>query len=47
MVFGVSPHDAPTILGATGVLVGVAVACSIVPARRAACVDPIVALSQE
>jgi predicted permease len=47
LVFGVSPHDAASLVAASVVLVGVGVACSIIPARRAARVDPVVALSQE
>jgi predicted permease len=47
LVFGVSPHDAGTVVVAAIVLVGVGTACSILPACRAARVDPIVALNQE
>jgi putative ABC transport system permease protein len=47
LVFGVSPHDAGTLVVAAIVLVGVGTACSILPARRAARVDPVVALNQE
>jgi len=47
LVFGVSPHDWPTLVVATVTLAGVGTACSVVPALRAARVDPIVALRQE
>ena len=47
LVFGVSPHDVVSLVGATALLVGVGTACSLLPARRASRVDPIVALSQD
>ncbi len=47
LVFGVSPHDGGTLAIAAVVLVGVGTACSLLPARRAARVDPVVALNQD
>ena len=47
LVFGVSPYDPPTLLLAILVLVIVGVTASAGPARRAARVDPMVALRQE
>jgi putative ABC transport system permease protein len=47
LFFGVSPHDWPTLLTATIILVGVGSICSVIPALRASRVDPIVALRQE
>ena len=44
LLFGVTPVDALTLCGAAGVLFAVAIAATIVPARRAAAVDPVVAL---
>jgi len=47
LVFGVSPADVPSIVGATAVLVVGAALASYLPARRAADVDPAVALRAE
>jgi predicted permease len=46
-LFGVEPRDATTLAGACAVLAVVAVGAAYVPARRAADVDPIVALRHE
>jgi ABC-type antimicrobial peptide transport system permease subunit len=47
LVFGVSPTDVPSIVGATALLVLGAAVASYVPARRAAAVDPAVTLRAE
>ena len=44
MVFGVTAHDPLTFVTVAGVLGAVAVAASIVPARRATRIDPLKAL---
>ena len=43
-LFGVAPTDLPTFLGAAVVILAVAALASWLPARRAARVDPVVAL---
>jgi putative ABC transport system permease protein len=44
LLFAVSPADTLVLAGATGVLMSVALMSALLPARRAAAVDPIVAL---
>ncbi|HET7622823.1 MAG TPA: FtsX-like permease family protein, partial [Gemmatimonadaceae bacterium] len=44
LLFGVAPNDVATLVGAAGLMGAVALAASWVPARRAAAVDPAVAL---
>jgi putative ABC transport system permease protein len=47
LVFGISPSDPTTFLAAALLLVFLAVAACYIPARRAAKVDPMVALRYE
>jgi predicted permease len=47
LLFGASPVDLPTMLGGVVVLLGVAVVASLVPAYRAAGVNPVTALRTE
>ena len=46
-LFGVSPLDGPTLAAAVLVLAGVALGAAVVPARRAASIDPIEAIRAE
>jgi putative ABC transport system permease protein len=46
-LFGVSAHDPMLLLGALGVLVAVALVATAAPARRAARIDPLVALRSD
>ena len=47
LLFGITPHDPLTFASVALLVLGVALAGSFVPARRAASVDPIVALRHE
>jgi len=47
MLYGVTAIDAATFAAAPVALMLVALAASLVPARRAATIDPIVALREE
>lgn len=47
LLFGISQYDAVTFLGVPALLAGVALAASLVPARRAVRVDPSIALRYE
>jgi ABC-type antimicrobial peptide transport system permease subunit len=47
LLFGLRPQDPSTIIVATAVLMGVGALAGFLPARRAARVDPMVALRHE
>jgi ABC-type antimicrobial peptide transport system permease subunit len=47
MLFGLKPYDPATLAFAIATLALVAIAASYIPARRAAGVDPMVALREE
>jgi putative ABC transport system permease protein len=47
MLFGLSPHDPGSIAAALTTLTGATVAAAYIPARRAANMDPILALREE
>jgi predicted permease len=47
LLIGVSPHDATTFIGAAVLLAMVAALAALIPARRAASVDPMVAMRSE
>jgi ABC-type antimicrobial peptide transport system permease subunit len=47
LLFEVKPNDPPTLLCAAAVLLVVVIAAALIPARRAARVDPMVALRYE
>ena len=44
LLYGVAPVDALTIASVVLILAGVAALASFIPARRASCVDPMIAL---
>jgi len=46
-LYGIEPHDPSTLIGAAVLLAAVCVAAGYLPARRAACVNPIRALRHE
>jgi putative ABC transport system permease protein len=46
-LYGVRPIDLPTFVGGSLLLIAVALVATYVPARRAATVDPLIALKDE
>lgn len=46
LVFGITVHDPATFIGVGLILTMVALAACIVPACKAACLDPVVALRE-
>jgi len=47
MLYGISPVDPLSLLGAAAILIVAAIAAAIIPARRASRVDPMTALRYE
>jgi ABC-type antimicrobial peptide transport system permease subunit len=47
VLFGVTPTDVLTFIGASGILVAVAALACFSPALRAANVDPVIALRED
>jgi len=47
LLFGVSPHDAPTFVAAAGLALAMTVIGSLLPAVRAVRVDPLTAIRTE
>ena len=47
LLYGLKPNDLTTLAAASGILIAVAIAASLIPARRASRVDPCVALRNE
>ena len=46
-LFGIQPSDAPNVLGAVAIMIGVTAIAGYVPARRAARLDPMVTLRED
>ena len=47
LLYGVTPTDRATFAGVTALLAAVGLAAAYLPARRAACVDPLTALRSD
>ena len=47
LLFGIKPHDPATLAAAVTLLVTIALVASVVPARRATRIEPVVALRAE
>jgi ABC-type lipoprotein release transport system permease subunit len=47
MLYGTSPTDSLTLIGVTGVVMAIALLASLIPARRASLLDPVVGLRAE